>query len=61
MEYVMECRLTQAKYLLEMEQHKPLKDVSYESGFESATHFSRYFREKVGVTAKEYRQIRLKK
>ena len=61
MEYVMECRLTQAKYLLEMERLKPLKDVSYESGFESATHFSRYFREKVGVTAKEYRQIRLKK
>ncbi|KKI89480.1 hypothetical protein WQ54_26315 [Bacillus sp. SA1-12] len=60
MEYVMECRLTQAKYLLEMEPLKPLKDVSFESGFESATHFSRYFREKTGVTAKEYRQIRLK-
>lgn len=59
MEYVMECRLTQAKYLLEMEPLKPLKDVAYESGFESPTHFSRYFREKVGVTAKEYRKIRL--
>ena len=60
MEYVMECRLTHAKYLLEMEPLKPIKDVAYESGFESATHFSRYFREKVGVTAKEFRQIRLK-
>ncbi|MGM7723278.1 AraC family transcriptional regulator [uncultured Metabacillus sp.] len=60
MEYVMECRLRQAKYLLEMEPLKPLKDVAYESGFESATHFSRYFREKAGVTAKEFRQIRLK-
>jgi AraC family transcriptional regulator, melibiose operon regulatory protein len=60
MEYVMECRLTQAKYLLEMEPLKPLKDVAYESGFESPTHFSRYFREKVDVTAKEYRQIRLR-
>jgi AraC family transcriptional regulator, melibiose operon regulatory protein len=60
MEYVMECRLTQAKYLLEMEPLKPLKDIAYDSGFESATHFSRYFREKVGITAKEYRHIRLK-
>jgi AraC-like DNA-binding protein len=61
MEYVMECRLNHAKYLLEMEPLKPIKDVAYESGFESAAHFSRYFREKVGVTAKEYRQIRLGK
>ncbi|WP_226529919.1 AraC family transcriptional regulator [Metabacillus niabensis] len=59
MEFVMECRLTQAKYLLEMEPLKPMKDVGYESGFESPTHFSRYFREKVGVTAKEYRKLRL--
>lgn len=59
MEFVMECRLTQAKYLLEMEPLKPLKDVAYESGFESPTHFSRYFREQVGVTAKEYRKMRL--
>ena len=60
MEFVMECRLTHAKYLLEMEPLKRIKDVAYESGFESAAHFSRYFREKVGVTAKEFRQIRLK-
>ncbi len=59
MEFVMECRLTQAKYLLEMEPLKPLKDVAFESGFESPTHFSRYFREKVGRTAKEYRKMRL--
>lgn len=59
MEYVMECRLTHAKYLLEMEPFKPIKDVAYESGFESAAHFSRYFKEKVGVTAKEFRQIHL--
>ncbi|SER43000.1 AraC-type DNA-binding protein [Gracilibacillus ureilyticus] len=59
MEYVMGCRLTQVKYLLEMEPEKALKDIAYECGFESVSHFSRYFREKVGVTAKQYRQIRL--
>ncbi|WP_159439953.1 AraC family transcriptional regulator [Bacillus sinesaloumensis] len=60
MEFVMECRLIQAKYLLEMEPHKPLKDVAFESGFESSTHFSRYFREKVGITPKDFRQVRLR-
>lgn len=60
MEYVMGSRLTQAKYLLEVEPEKSLKDVANESGFESASHFSRYFKDKVGVTAKEYRRDRLK-
>lgn len=59
MEYVMEYRLTQVKYLLEMEPNKALKDIAYASGFESASHFSRYFRVKVGVTAGEYRRRRL--
>lgn len=58
MEYVMACRLTQVKYLLEMEPQTSIKDVAHKSGFESAAHFSRYFRDKVGMTAKEYRLSR---
>jgi AraC family transcriptional regulator, melibiose operon regulatory protein len=61
MEYLMECRLTQVKYSLEMEPEKALKDIAYDCGFESVSHYSRFFREKVGVTAKEYRRIRLNK
>ncbi|MDP9579781.1 AraC family transcriptional regulator [Priestia megaterium] len=60
MEYLMGCRLTQVKYSLEMEPNKSLKDIAYDCGFESTSHFSRYFREKVGLTAKEYRHLRLK-
>ncbi|MFP3125797.1 AraC family transcriptional regulator [Ectobacillus funiculus] len=60
MEYVMGCRLTQVKYLLEMEPDQSLKDIAYTCGFESVSHFSRYFHEKVGVTAKEYRRLRLR-
>ncbi|RDW21882.1 AraC family transcriptional regulator [Oceanobacillus arenosus] len=60
MEYVMGYRLTQVKFLLEMEPDKALKDIANECGFESVSHFSRYFREKVGVTAREYRSKRLK-
>lgn len=58
MEYVMACRLTQVKYLLEMEPETSIKDVAHKSGFESASHFSRHFRDKVGMTAKEYRLSR---
>ncbi|MBP2079065.1 helix-turn-helix transcriptional regulator [Oceanobacillus polygoni] len=60
MEYVMASRLTQVKYLLEMEPKKSIKDIAIESGFESASHFSRYFREHVGMTAGEFRRKRLK-
>ncbi|GGM37959.1 hypothetical protein GCM10011351_25170 [Paraliobacillus quinghaiensis] len=60
MEYVMECRLTQVKYSLEMEPNKALKDIAYDCGFESVAHFSRFFRKKVGMTAKEYRRLRVK-
>ncbi|MDQ0226180.1 AraC family transcriptional regulator [Metabacillus niabensis] len=59
MEYVMGCRLTQVKYLLEMEPNKAIHEIAYECGFESASHFSRYFNEKIGVTAREYRKMRL--
>lgn len=59
MEYLMACRLTQVKYTLEMEPDKQLKDIAYDCGFESVAHFSRYFRQKVGVTPKGYRRLRL--
>lgn len=58
MEYVMACRLIQVKYLLEMKPQTSIKDVAHQSGFESASHFSRHFRDKVGMTAKEYRLSR---
>lgn len=60
MEYLMECRLTQVKYLLEMKPDLPLQKIALESGFVSAAHFSRYFKEKIGMTASDYRKLRLK-
>lgn len=61
MEYVMGCRLNRVKQLLATEADKTLKDIAHDSGFESVSHFSRYFREKVGMTAKTYRDQRQKK
>ncbi len=59
MEYVMAYRLTQVKYLIEMKPDKTLKEIAFECGFESIPHFSRYFKEKVGVTARKFREDRL--
>ncbi|WP_449539058.1 AraC family transcriptional regulator [Ferdinandcohnia sp. Marseille-Q9671] len=56
MEYLMATRLTQAKYMLVLESDKPLKDVAFDCGFESASHFSRYFKQKVGISPKDYRK-----
>ena len=59
MEYVMAVRLQRVKYLLEMEIEKPIQQVADECGFESASHFSRFFKSAVGMTARHYRQRRL--
>ncbi|WP_066068111.1 AraC family transcriptional regulator [Neobacillus soli] len=59
MEYLMGCRVNQAKYLLEMEPNWSLAEVSRHSGFESSAHFSRYFKDKVGITPSNYRRNRL--
>lgn len=56
MEYVMGCRLNQVKYLLEMEPNQTLTEVSRASGFESVSHFSRFFKDKVGITPSQYRK-----
>ncbi|WP_046174554.1 AraC family transcriptional regulator [Domibacillus indicus] len=56
MEYVMDCRLNQVKYELEMNPEKVLTNVAVEAGFESPAHFSRFFKKKVGMTPSEYRR-----
>ncbi|WP_066195914.1 MULTISPECIES: AraC family transcriptional regulator [Gracilibacillus] len=59
MEYVMICRLKHAKYLLENDGDKTIKQIAYESGFENPAHFSRYFKLKESLSPKEYRKQQL--
>ncbi|WP_163539913.1 AraC family transcriptional regulator [Gracilibacillus sp. YIM 98692] len=59
MEYVMATRLQQAKYLLEMNEEKTVQQIADECGFESVSHFSRFFKSHVGMTARQYRKKRL--
>lgn len=59
MQYLMSCRMNRAKYLLEMHPNKTVLDVAIESGFESPSHFSRFFRQQVNMTPTEYRKQKL--
>ena len=59
MEYVMHTRLKHARYILEAKADMSIEQVAYESGFESPSHFSRYFKSKVGMSPKDYRKKRL--
>ena len=62
MQYLMEYRLIQAKYLIEVAgETKTIKEISMECGFESDAHFNRFFKKKVGVTPNEYRKKKLYK
>ena len=58
MQYVMECRLAQAKYLLEMRLDQSLEEIFLSTGFESGAHFSRFFKEKTGMTPTKYRKMK---
>ena len=56
MQYVMECRLIQVKYLLEMRPDLSLEEIFTATGFESGAHFSRFFKDKMGMTPTSYRK-----
>lgn len=58
MQYVMECRLIRVKYLLEMRPDQSLEEIFISTGFESGAHFSRFFKEKMGMTPTSYRKMK---
>lgn len=54
-EYQIEMRLSNAKNLL-LTTAKPIKEISYESGFNSQYHFSKIFKQRNKVSPIEYRK-----
>ena len=58
MQYVMECRLIQVKYLLEVKLDQSLEEIFRSTGFGSAAHFSRFFKERIGMTPTTYRKLK---
>lgn len=56
MSYLMGYRLSQARNLLMTERSHSIKGISQLCGFESDAHFSRYFKQNVGMTPSQYRK-----
>ena len=54
-QYVMQCRVERAKCLLACPQLK-ISDISYQVGFHSQSHFTKVFRDRMGVTPSTYRK-----
>ena len=58
-QYLLQLRIEQAKAMLS-ERDKPIKEIAFELNFESATFFSKQFKQKTGKTPIMYRSIRNK-
>ena len=54
--YILSKKINLAKVLLMLE-NKSVTEVSYEVGFKHSAHFSRIFKQKVGITAEEFRRL----
>lgn len=55
MSYLTDIRLKHAKHLL-ANTSLPIQDVCYKCGFQDVPHFCRMFKQKLGMTAKKWRQ-----
>ncbi len=53
--YLYHRRINQAKLLLQYQQKLPISEISRISGFKQPAHFSRMFKEEMGVTPEAYR------
>lgn len=56
MEFLMSYRFGQAQSLILLEPEKPIMDIALQTGFKSNAHFSRYFKQKTGLTPSHYRK-----
>ncbi|PKZ23104.1 AraC family transcriptional regulator [Aerococcus sanguinicola] len=54
--FLMKYRLLQARYHLMMSDDLSIQEIALANGFESNAHFSRYFKQSVGVTPSQFRK-----
>lgn len=54
--YIENTRMKKAKFLLETEPNKPVRDIGLEVGYRSNAYFSRTFKKHYGITPLRYRK-----
>jgi AraC-like DNA-binding protein len=54
-QYLLQLKIEKAKMLL-FNRSKSIKEIAFSLNFDSAFYFSKLFKEKVGVSPKEYRK-----
>jgi AraC family transcriptional regulator, transcriptional activator of pobA len=59
LEYIQLQLLDQAKELI-FDPTKSISEISYELGFRYPQHFTRFFKQKVGLAPNEYRELHAK-
>ena len=55
MEYINDLRLEKAKFML-IESDMQISEISYSVGFDDALYFSKFFKNKTGLSPKEFRK-----
>lgn len=56
MDYVMNRRVNQARFLFVIDNELSVTEISYRVGFKHPAHFSRVFKDKIGRTPEQYRK-----
>lgn len=57
-EFLLNVRIEKAKHLLSRERQLSIKDIAFSVGYADALYFSRLFRQKTGVSPREYMKSR---
>ncbi|TMV47207.1 helix-turn-helix domain-containing protein [Paenibacillus mesophilus] len=56
-DYLYRRRVDHAKRLLHMQKECSITDICFQAGFKNVSHFSRLFKERVGMTPENYRRL----
>ncbi len=61
--FIWNCRLERCKIALSdpSQAHRSISEIAFAWGFNDMTHFSRYFRDSLGMSQREYRDSARKK
>jgi len=58
LEWIMNKKISQAKFLLKDDENSSIKEIAYKLGFSAPSHFSSYFKKHTNLSPSEFRKVR---